>query len=109
MSEVKIGGSFFNEEVPANTSATVVTAAQNAHGVSIRTATLSCYPGGTCVMYANFPDGTQRPLIYIGGTSIPTSVTQLPNPLFVPAGIGLTINAQITDCGIAMTYDLYSA
>lgn len=109
-----IGNSFFNSDMIANNVLQILSPSANTKGVYLRTLSMSS-GGGTTSLYADTTaptvvrDNTKRVILvsYFPNTSAYPlgGWTNLPNPLFIPAGMGLWVGST-AGASINLTYDL---
>ncbi|WP_025129958.1 hypothetical protein [Pseudomonas sp. PH1b] len=113
MSVVKVGKYFRNVTMNPARVVKIVDPAENTHGLIIQTGLISP-SNGALGLYSgtSAPSGIgdeSKPIIFAGnGNTAAGSGSELlmPNPLFVSAGQGLWVAANVPAAAVALTWDL---
>jgi hypothetical protein len=101
-----IGGSYYVNSA-ANSSQTIISAAQNVNGLYIRTVAVAC--GGDISLSAVPPASNVSARTFFGCNPGPNGqgIEMLPTPLYLPPGYALVFNVTSSSQNqIYMTYDL---
>jgi hypothetical protein len=102
---IKLGGSYFAQNCGSGT--TIVSAAANVAGITISSGTLTASPSVQTSLNAVYPDGTTHTL-WMAYAGAQTS-SNIPYPIFIPAGIALTCIPSTSGAGGAfITYNLFA-
>jgi hypothetical protein len=98
-----VGVHFQTSAVSAGGTVTVLAASANTNGVYIRTCYLLALSGTNVALIGNYPDSTNHNVFQIGSATS----GNLPYPLFIPAGVGISIVATSGNSGaFNITYDI---
>jgi hypothetical protein len=106
--EVRLGAlSYQNLTVGNGTYREIIDPADNVAGAKITTGLLYNV-GGSITLSAEYPNSTYRFILQGSAVNLHTN-THLPYPIFLPAGVGLSvIGSDTTQAGCHITYDLIS-